>query len=277
MTVHTRRAALAALAPAAAATPLLLATRTALAQTAPARPADANTYSDYVTQTLTIGTVALQTSQLAAEKATDPMVKEFAQLEVGEQTAVATVLSSTGATPPELPADQQAKVQQMQDMAAGPEFDAAYVQAQIEGHQQLLQVQQTISGGMEATVEVITAKLAEQGITSHLAMLNHIQQEMGGAGAATSTQTSSTPPADASATTSTSSDASAATTTTTTEAPATSTTTTAAGDASATTSTAPAGGGASATTSTAPADAGATATTSAAPAGGGAAATSTAQ
>jgi putative membrane protein len=158
------------------AVPLL--TRAAMAQTTPSE--GAGDQSDYVTQTLMTGSVALQTSQVAVEKATDPMVKEFAQLEVGEQTAIATVLSSTeaGATPPALPPEEAEKVQALTDMEAGPEFDAAYVDGQIEGHNKLLEIQKTLSGETEATVEVVTAKLAEQAVTSHLAMLNHIKAQL---------------------------------------------------------------------------------------------------
>jgi putative membrane protein len=125
----------------------------------------------------------MQTSELAAEKATDPLVEEFALLEVGEQRAIATVLSSTqaGATPPELPSEDADKVQALADMEAGPDFDAAYIEGQIEGHNRLLEIQKTQSGGSEASVEVVTAKLAEQAIMSHLAMLNHIKEQLGAA------------------------------------------------------------------------------------------------
>ncbi len=144
-------------------------------------PAEAGGNADYVQQTLTVGTLALQSSQVAAEKATDPMVKEFANLEIGEQTAIATVLSSTeaGKQPPELPQEDADKLQQLQDTEAGADFDKAYVQMQIEGHQKLLDIQKTISGGTDPTIEVITAKLAEQAITSHIAMLNHINEQLG--------------------------------------------------------------------------------------------------
>lgn len=169
MTIATRRTALLAFASTAVAVPVLLQARAAFAQ------ADGN---EYKTQTLALGTVALQTSQVAVEKAQDPMVKEFAQLEVAEQQTIAEILGAAGAEPPALPEDQAAMVQQMQDMEAGAEFDRAYVEAQIAGHQQLLEVQQTMADGSELSVEVVTAKLAEQAITSHLAMLNHIQQQL---------------------------------------------------------------------------------------------------
>ncbi len=178
MIIASRRSALLALAAAGAAAPILLAVQRAAGQTAPTQEGD---QSEYVTQTLAVGSVALQTSQIAAEKATDPMVKEFANLEVGEQQAIASILASTeaGKAPPELPAEDAAKIEELNGMEAGPEFDAAYVQGQVDGHNRLLEIQQTLSGETVATVEAITAKLAEQAVMSHLAMLNHIQAQMG--------------------------------------------------------------------------------------------------
>ncbi|HZY68981.1 MAG TPA: DUF4142 domain-containing protein [Devosia sp.] len=175
----TRRNALIGLA-LASSVPLALASTRAFAQDS-GTPAQAGGNADYVTQTLTVGTLALQSSQVAAEKASNEMVREFANLEVAEQTAVAQVLSSTeaGKTPPELPAEDAEKLTALQDTEAGATFDQAYIQMQIEGHQRLLEIQQSISGGNEPTVEVITAKLAEQAITSHLAMLNHINAQLG--------------------------------------------------------------------------------------------------
>jgi putative membrane protein len=96
------------------------------------------------------------------------------------------VLAATEAsrTPPELPAEEAAKIEELNGMEAGPEFDAAYVQGQIDGHNRLLEIQTTLSGETVATLEAVTAKLAEQAVTSHLAMLNHIQAQLGQQGEA---------------------------------------------------------------------------------------------
>ncbi len=172
MFMQNRRSAMLALAAAGCAAPVLI---TAVkAQTTAPQNAD---YADYVSQTLMVGGLSLQTSQVAAEKATDPMVREFAMLEVGEQTAIASVLSATetGAQPPALPEDQTAMVNDLNAMEAGAEFDRMYIEAQIDGHNQLLEIQRSIVADTDPTVEVITARLAEQAVMSHLAMLAHIQ------------------------------------------------------------------------------------------------------
>jgi putative membrane protein len=181
MTLQTRREALLAFTAAGLAIPVaaVVATTVAQAQTTPEE--GGGNYADYVTQTLTVGTVAMQTSEVAAEKAQNEMVKEFANLEVAEQQTIASVLSSTeaGKSPPQLPEAEAAKVQELSDMEAGPEFDAKYIQGQIDGHNQLLEIQRTLSSETVASVEAITARLAEQAVTSHLAMLNHIQMQLG--------------------------------------------------------------------------------------------------
>lgn len=175
MQIHTRRAALLSLA-AVAATPVLVHAGAALAQTAPAQ--STGEQSDYVMQTLTVGTLSLRMSEVATEKARDPLVQEFAQLEIGEQQAVASVLSATQVEPPTLTEEQMARVQTLRDMEAGPDFDVAYVDEQIRGHEELLQIQRTLSQETEATVEAVTARLAEPAIQSHLAMLNHIREHL---------------------------------------------------------------------------------------------------
>jgi putative membrane protein len=174
MTIANRRTALVTLAAAGAGAAALAMSRPTLAQTTPTESGD---QSDYVNKTMTVGTLALRTSQIAADKAQNPMVKTFAGLEVGEQTAIATVLSSTqaGKTPPALSEDLAGKIESLNAMQAGADFDKAYIDGQIDGHRQLLDIQKTLSGEMTATVEVITAKLAEQAVTSHLAMLDYIK------------------------------------------------------------------------------------------------------
>lgn len=172
-----RRTALFGLATAGAAISLIASP--AAAQTeAPA----ADGMEDYVTQTLTVGSVALQTSEIAADKATDPNLKQFAALEVAEQQTIAGVLAATpaGKSPPALPADKQKQVDDLKAMEAGAEFDKAYLDGQLKGHEELLQIQKSASGATEASVEAITARLAEQAVTSHIAMLKMIQTLMSG-------------------------------------------------------------------------------------------------
>jgi|GEM_PF-6264644 len=134
----------------------------------------------YVQQTLTAGSFSMQTSQLAVNKAQNPRVAEFAGLEVREQQTVAQILSATGQAAPQLPQDKADMLAALQAQDGGPEFDLAYVDSQIAGHQELLAIQQQLSGMTQASVEVITAKLGEQAIASHLAMLSRLREDLTG-------------------------------------------------------------------------------------------------
>lgn len=81
----------------------------------------------HIQQTLAAGTVALQTSEIALQKAQNANVKEFAQFERDERTTIAEVLRSiqdpgataTGGTPrgggtaPEIAADKAKMMEQL--------------------------------------------------------------------------------------------------------------------------------------------------------------------
>ena len=60
----------------------------------------------YRTQTLQVGTFSKETSQLAMVQATYPKVRQFAQFEMNEQTAMAQVLTDVN-NPPPVPLDAQ--------------------------------------------------------------------------------------------------------------------------------------------------------------------------
>jgi putative membrane protein len=153
----------------------------------PRRPAFAQTEAEtgqaklitplqYKTQTLQVGTFSKETSQLAEVQATHPKVKQFAQFEVNEQTAMAQVLTDVN-NPPPVPLDEQhaALLQQLRSQS-GKAFDIDYIQGQIVGHQQLLNIQQTflnsILTGNDAEHIAVLARVV---IQMHLAMLQELQ------------------------------------------------------------------------------------------------------
>jgi putative membrane protein len=156
----------------------------------PRRPAFAQTEAEsgqvkmitplqYKTQTLQVGTFSKQTSQLAMVQATNPKVAQFAQFEVNEQTAMAQVLTDVNNPPPaQLDAEHTALLQQLQSLS-GKTFDAAYIQGQLLGHQQLLNIQQTflnsILTGNDAEHIAVLARVV---IQMHLAMLQELQMEI---------------------------------------------------------------------------------------------------
>jgi putative membrane protein len=131
-------------------------------------------------QTLMVGTLSKQISQLALERATHPKVKAFAGFEVDEQITIAQVLTDM-ANPPPAPLDpaHQAILTQLQQ-TEGKAFDAAYVQAEIEGHHQLFAIQQDFLNTRPTVLDSEhIAMLARTVIQMHLTMLGDLQRVVG--------------------------------------------------------------------------------------------------
>jgi putative membrane protein len=135
----------------------------------------------WMQDTMRVGAVALQTSEIAQQKAEDDYVKQFAGFEADEQKGLAEVLRSmmepagtaspqgAAAAQPQLDQKGQQMVQKLQQAKPGEAFDREYVKGQIEGHKELLQIQerfiQAKSGNREATN---VAKLAAGRIREHI-------------------------------------------------------------------------------------------------------------
>ena len=98
----------------------------------------------YAIGTLGVGGVALAASQLAQQRARSPWVRQFADFEVAEQSAVAQVLGeATGFTPPPPNARDREMLERLSD-ARDDGFDRDYVQGQIDGHRRLLAIQERL-------------------------------------------------------------------------------------------------------------------------------------
>ena len=106
---------------------------------------------------LQAGAFSLQTSQLALQRARSARVRDFAQLEVNEQMAMAAAL---GATPGSIPPDPEhaAMLEQLSSLS-GARFDAMYLRGQLMGHQELLALTTPLAqggaGGREQAVAMI--------------------------------------------------------------------------------------------------------------------------
>ena len=168
------------------------------ANSAPAAMGQEQSQADrqYVQQALALGTVSLQQSNFALTKAQNPRVKQFAEFEVGEQNLLADIMHSfadpnatasttrgaqaAASSAPELPAKDAQAMERLSKASGGAAFDKDYVTLQIQGHQELLKLQDDYlkqgSGNRETTN---VAKLARGQIQEHLAMLQDIQKELG--------------------------------------------------------------------------------------------------
>lgn len=121
---------------------------------------------------------ALATSQLATGRAENAVVRTFSQLETEEQMAFAEARRMAGLpvpAPSMMDAQKQQMVQQLQGMR-GAEFDRMYVQGQVMGHQELLQLHQAMAQSGTRQEERMLATVAVPAIKSHLSMLQGIQQ-----------------------------------------------------------------------------------------------------
>jgi putative membrane protein len=131
----------------------------------------------WIQQTMTTGMVALETSRIAQKKASDEDLKQFAKFEVDEQEGLAEVLKSmmpSGA--PAKDAKGEEMVQKLEQERAGAGFDKAYLQGQIQGHRELLQIQEAFlkSGGQNREATNV-AKLARGRIQEHIELLESLE------------------------------------------------------------------------------------------------------
>lgn len=130
--------------------------------------------------TLVTGAFAKETSQVALTQAQNPAVKQFAGYEFAEQTTIAQVLTDQQAPPPVSLDPAHAAALQSLAALAGPAFDREYVRGQLQGHAELLQIQQSFLQGQDAmdTDAVHVAMLARTVIEMHISMLQGIQQSL---------------------------------------------------------------------------------------------------
>ncbi len=168
------------------------------ANSAPAAMGQEQSQADrqYIQQALALSTVSLQQSNFALSKAQNPRVKQFAEFEIGEQNLLTEIMHSfadpnatasttrgaqaAASTAPELPPKDAQAMERLSKAQGGAAFDKDYVTLQIQGHQELLKLQDDYlkqgSGNRETTN---VAKLARNQIQEHLAMLQDIQKELG--------------------------------------------------------------------------------------------------
>lgn len=141
----------------------------------------------HVQQTMMLGTVSLEASRTAREKAQNADVKQFAEFEVAEQETLSEILRAmpmqgqdAGApASPQMDARSREMIQKLQSTSAGRTFDREYVQGQIDGHRQLLGVQEDYIKNGRNREHLTIAKLARGQIKEHLTLLEGIQKEIG--------------------------------------------------------------------------------------------------
>lgn len=118
---------------------------------------------------LQAGGFSLQTSQLALERARNRRLRDFAQLEVNEQLAVAAAMGAAPGSVPLRP-DHAAMLQELSSLS-GARFDGMYLQGQIAGHRELLALNEPLARGGAGGREQAIALISVPSIQTHLYML----------------------------------------------------------------------------------------------------------
>jgi putative membrane protein len=124
----------------------------------------------------------IQSSQMALQMSQNPAVQSFARLMVAHHQAMSqnlmTAAQSAGLTPPPptlMPQHQQ-MLQQLQ--AAGPNFDAAYRDAQVMSHQQSLELHQNYATGGDVPALRQNATAAVPLVQQHLTSAQNLNVSM---------------------------------------------------------------------------------------------------
>lgn len=123
------------------------------------------------------GQYSIETSHLALARSRSRAVRDFAQLEINEQVAVAAALgASPGSVAPR--PDQQALVGKLSQYR-GAAFDHHYIADQIRGHEELLSNnEQAIRSLADPAVRRV-ATVSVPTIQTHLAILQRLRAGLG--------------------------------------------------------------------------------------------------
>jgi len=154
----------------------------------------------HMQQTMQLGMVAMESSRIAMNKVRNEDLKRFANFEVQEQTTLSEVLRSmmdpgataatgsagspsgqSGMNMPAMQMDAGSRdmMQKMQSQQAGAEFDKMYLEAQLQGHRDLLQVQERyLQTSPQNREHMNVAKMARGHIREHIAMLEEMQKTL---------------------------------------------------------------------------------------------------
>jgi putative membrane protein len=120
------------------------------------------------------GQFEIQSSQLALQMSQNPGVRTFAQRMITDHSQMSSQMAAAASSaglmtpPPALLPEHQAVLDQLR--AAGPNFDLAYKDAQVNGHGQALTVMQNYASGGDVPALRSAAADAVPMIQSHLAM-----------------------------------------------------------------------------------------------------------
>jgi putative membrane protein len=116
----------------------------------------------------------IELGQLALQKATDPQVKEFAQMMIDMHTPAQNELKTLGSNRNFTVADrldeEHQSIKDQLSALSGAAFDKAYINGQVTGHQKTSAIMQTeIDNGQDADVKAYASK-SKPMVDQHLAL-----------------------------------------------------------------------------------------------------------
>ena len=135
----------------------------------------------YLAQAASGDQFEIQSGQLAQQASQNPAVQQFAGMLITDHTQSTQMLmaaaQSARVTPPPatLLPPQQALLDQLRAAGTGPAFDQAFQQAQIQAHQQALQLHQGYAQSVDVPVLRTTAGQIVPVVQRHLTMLQSMQ------------------------------------------------------------------------------------------------------
>lgn len=120
---------------------------------------------DYMMRAAMSDMYEIEAGRIAAEKARNPRVRNFAQMMVTDHTNSSSRMQQAmppGMTmnmPAQLDAEHQAKLTQLRNAPAGANFDRTYMQQQVMAHEQALALHQNYArnGDMQPLRQVATS------------------------------------------------------------------------------------------------------------------------
>jgi putative membrane protein len=144
----------------------------------------------HMRRTAAVGSLSLLISRLAVNRVQNPKLLQFAKFEVAEQNTISDIIKgmmqrspASGEVVP--PSDQEAMshlgpkeqedYQKLQAMS-GHAFERAYIEAEVDGHQKLLGIQNDYLATGHNREELDVAKLAKGMIQEHLVLLGDLHR-----------------------------------------------------------------------------------------------------
>lgn len=148
-------------------------------------PADEASAPDFVRLAAESDMFEIQSSQMAVERAQNAEVKEFARMMIeahNKTTAdlkAAIQASGQAITPPTQPSEEIAdELNDLRETAAG-DFDKAYIDEQVEAHQEALNLMQRYAGDGDVPELQAFAAATAPAIQQHLDRAKALQETLG--------------------------------------------------------------------------------------------------